>query len=497
MSGTLHNADRSLAAGDGRCIAACARCLSLRDLVCWLLCFGSAVGAASAAERVGQPDGDGRRLFAVGIEPLLVARCLPCHGQDPELTLGGLDLTTRDGLLRGGQSGIPAVVPGDAEASLLLDAVSGERADLAMPPKENDRLASEDVSRLRRWIRLGAPWPSESEIAAIRSESAASEGEDGRIRVATSGGQTEAWTQRLYEPADVWAFRPVRKPAVPAVQAPSAVDAFHRSKLAGAGIEPAGPASKRVLLRRVFFGLTGLPPTPEQAAEYLEDTAPGAWERLVDRLLASRAYGEQWGRHWLDVVRYADTAGNSNDYERSNAWRYRDYVVRAFNADKPYDRFVIEQLAGDELRPDDPEMRVATGFLRMGPWGSAMVPKRMAGKRIWTTWFIAWARPSCPCRYAARSATTTRSIRFPRATTTESTRRLPRPRWQSGRRRSCPRRTSPDSRPVGSMSASCANSPPSASGRWKRRLSPQLGIGTASAGLRSFRRGSATSFPTR
>lgn len=331
-----------------------------------------------AADAYSQTDRDGGRAFAIEIQPLLAAKCNACHGQDQAVLLGGLDLTSSDGMLRGGQSGLPAVVPGDAAASLLVQAVSGGRTDLVMPPKENDRLTADEVDRISDWIRSGAPWPSPSELAEIRAQDASRDRDSGRVRVATSGGQTEAWTQRLYESEDVWAFQPVEDPTVPPAPVRNPIDAFHRAKLVEAGIEPAVRASELTLLRRVHYGLTGLPPTPGQTREFLQDARPGAWERLVDRLLASPAYGEQWGRHWLDVVRYADTAGNSNDYERSNAWRYRDYVIRSFNSDKPYDRFVIEQLAGDEVRPKDPEMLVATGFLRMGPWGSAMVPKRMA-----------------------------------------------------------------------------------------------------------------------
>ncbi|MDE0101247.1 MAG: PSD1 and planctomycete cytochrome C domain-containing protein [Bryobacterales bacterium] len=318
----------------------------------------------------------GDEVFALHVKPLMAAKCAACHGQNPQLILAGLDLTSRDGLLQGGQTGTPAVVPGDAEASLLYRAISGLSPELVMPPKETDRLTNEEVESFRRWIEAGAPWPSDDVVARIEAEWLAASAN--RVRVPTSGGQTAEWTDRLYDSSDIWAFRPVAKPTAPYAHAPTAVDAFHRARLLEVGVEPAPPADRLDLLRRATYDLTGLPPTPDQTRDFMADKSPGSWERLIDRLLASPAYGEQWGRHWLDVVRYADTAGNSNDYERSNAWRYRDYVVRAFNSDKPYDQFVIEQLAGDELRPDDPEMRIATGFLRMGPWGSAMVPKKMA-----------------------------------------------------------------------------------------------------------------------
>ena len=318
---------------------------------------------------------EGERLFALEIKPLLAAKCLACHGQNPSLLMGGLDLTGQASALQGGQSGRPAIVPGKPDASLLYLALSGDGPTLVMPPKESDQLSPAEVARVREWIDLGAPWLSAEkarEIVAAADTAAAG------VRMATSGGQSEDWTERLYKSENVWAFRAVRKPRVPQVAAENPVDAFHIARMAEAGLKPAPRADKLDLLRRAVFDLTGLPPTPEQAQAFLSDATPGAWERLVDRLLTSPHYGEQWGRHWLDVARYADTAGNSNDYERSNAWRYRDYVVRSFNADKPYNQFVIEQLAGDELPGSDPEMLVATGFLRMGPWGSAMVPKKMA-----------------------------------------------------------------------------------------------------------------------
>ena len=317
---------------------------------------------------------DGERLFALEVKPLLAAKCLACHGQNPTLLMGGLDLTAEASAHQGGQSGRPAVVPGKPDASLLYLALSGDGDTLVMPPKETDRLSPVEVENVREWIVLGAPWLGEEEVREIAAADTSATG----VRVATSGGQSDDWTQRLYKPENIWAFQAVSKPQVPQLAATNPIDAFHRARLVEAGVEPAPRAAKRDLLRRAVYDLTGLPPTPDQTRAFLSDSKPGAWGRLVDRLLASPHYGEQWGRHWLDVVRYADTAGNSNDYERSNAWRYRDYVVRSFNADKPYNQFVVEQLAGDEVSASDPELLVATGFLRMGPWGSAMVPKKMA-----------------------------------------------------------------------------------------------------------------------
>ena len=235
----------------------------------------------------------------------------------------------------GGSRG-PAIVPGDASASPLYRALlhSGE---LRMPP--TGRLSDDAVTAIGDWIDGGAPF-------AVRSESASLD-----------------WGE--FSEEDLWAFRPVQE-----IEAPGGIDAFLQRELAEAELTPTPRADRQTLIRRATIDLTGLPPTPEQVAEFVTNPAGdrAAFERVVDRLLASPRYGERWGRHWLDVTRYADTAGFSNDYERPNAWRYRDYVIRSFNNDKPYDRFVLEQLAGDELFPGDPEAILATGFLRMGPW---------------------------------------------------------------------------------------------------------------------------------
>jgi hypothetical protein len=196
----------------------------------------------------------------------------------------------------------------------------------------------------------------------------------GGIVVPTSGGLSREWDDRKYESEDVWAFQPVKSYPVPNdTIAPAAIknpiDSFIQSRLKRAGITSTSrPAERLTLLRRATIDLTGLPPSPDEVRAYLNDNSVDAFERVVDRLLSSPHYGEQMARHWLDVVRYADTSGFSNDFERPNAWRYRDYVIRSFNQDKPYDRFISEQLAGDEMNPSDPELLVATGYLRMGPW---------------------------------------------------------------------------------------------------------------------------------
>jgi hypothetical protein len=297
------------------------------------------------------------------VGPVLQTKCLPCHGEDPKGQLkGGLDLRTRAGALKGGDSGRPAIVPGKPDESPLYRAVTRTDPDLVMPPKENDRLSAAEVEAVRKWIAAGAPWPDRKPTAKA-----------GGVTVKTSGGLSPEWSNRTYDPADLWAYQPVRRPAVPTVPASfdahNPIDAFIAARLVEKGIDrPAERADKRTLIRRVTFDLIGLPPTPEEVEAFVSDESPGAFARVADRLLQSRHYGEQQARHWFDVVRYADTSGFSNDFERPNAWRYRDYVIRSFNADKPYDRFAMEQLAGDELEPANPEMKIAVGFLRSGPW---------------------------------------------------------------------------------------------------------------------------------
>jgi mono/diheme cytochrome c family protein len=318
--------------------------------------------ALAAAAQAAPPDPGAERLFATQVLPLLKDKCFACHGGDKAKVKGGLDLTTRDGLLRGGDGG-PAVAPGKPADSTLVSSVVRSDSDTAMPPKENDKLTPEQVEAVRRWVEAGAPWPSAEKIAELKADKWAA---TGGVRVKTTGGLSADWTDRTYKPDDLWAYRPVAKPTRPAGGHP--IDAFLNAKLMVAGLAPAPPADRRVLLRRLTFDLTGLPPTPRETDEFLANESPDAYEKLVERLLASPHYGERMAQRWLDVARYADSAGFANDFERGTAWRYRDYVVRAFNADKPYDRFVREQLAGDEIDPANPEMLVATGFLRMGPW---------------------------------------------------------------------------------------------------------------------------------
>ncbi|MDE0021921.1 MAG: DUF1553 domain-containing protein [Candidatus Poribacteria bacterium] len=304
--------------------------------------------------------------FKRDIYPVLQAKCMACHGADPDDLRGGYDLSTRARMTAGGESGKPAVLPGDPDNSPLYRAVQWQDPHRRMPPKENDRLTDEQVKAIRLWILEGAEW-NLNPPQPISWD--APPDAHGRKPIQTSGGLTDEWTYRLYRPDDLWAFQPLTRPAVPQIEGVDhPIDAFIQRKLREEGLETAPPASRRDLIRRVSYNLTGLPPTAEQIAAFEKDSGDDAFMRLVERLLASPQYGEHWGRRWLDVARYADTGGFSNDYERPNAWRYRDYVIRAFNEDKPYNQFVKEQIAGDNLDEGGLEPLIAVGFLRMGPW---------------------------------------------------------------------------------------------------------------------------------
>ncbi len=310
---------------------------------------------------------DAEKIFAYEVFPLLESKCFACHGDDPDDIKGQLDIRSREDMLKGGESGKPALHPGDPERSPILLAASRLDEDFAMPPKANDSLSQDQLKWLYRWIQGGAPWP---DVARRDTLLAAQDWNiDGARTVQTSQARSRSWASRRYQEHDLWAFLPLQPQEVPNLGADHhPVDAFIDAQLQKHKIKSAPRADKRTLIRRASFDLIGLPPTPEQIEAFLQDDRPDAFAHLIDRLLASPHYGEQWARHWLDVVRYADTDGLSNDYMRPNAWRYRDYVIRSFNADKPYDAFIREQVAGDEIDPDDPEMLIATGFLRMGPW---------------------------------------------------------------------------------------------------------------------------------
>ncbi len=317
--------------------------------VAWLL-----ITLAAAAPAVAQEPG-GVAHFENAVRPVLVERCLKCHGT--QKSESGLRVDQRERLLQGGDSG-PALVPGDPAGSLLLKAVRHED-DLAMPP--TGRLKPEQVAALERWVADGAPWPEGMTLGGTAPGTG--------VR---SGPITEI--ERAF-----WSFQPLARPAVPTVatarEARTPIDAFVLDRLDREGLSTRAPADRRTLIRRLTFDLTGLPPTPAEIDAFLADRSPAAYDRLVERLLASPAYGERWGRHWLDVVRYADTAGETADYPTPLAYKYRNWVIQAFNADLPYDTFLRHQLAGDLIaangdRPGsglDPEQvrdaLTATGFL--------------------------------------------------------------------------------------------------------------------------------------
>ncbi len=313
--------------------------------------------AARGAERSAAPaDRPGFELFEKKVRPLLVEHCFECHGPDSGEGENGLRLDSLAGIMRGGKSG-PAIVAGDPARSLLILAVKHDGA-AAMPPKR--KLAQTEIDALTAWVRAGAPWPGE-QLAA-------------RQRASTAG--TEASTGDWDEKArSFWAFQPLRRLDPPAVRdeawSRTPIDRFVRARLDAAGLAPAPRADKHTLLRRVTLDLIGIPPTEEERIAFLQDDSPEAFVRVVERLLASPLYGERWGRHWLDVVRYADSNGMDDNLAYSDAWRYRDYVIASFNVDRPYDQFVQEQLAGDLLAANDParrdELVIATGFLSIGP----------------------------------------------------------------------------------------------------------------------------------
>ena len=304
----------------------------------WTLLF--AVLMADEPVVVANPTADQLRFFETNIRPVFIEHCQKCHGSTKQW--GGLRLDSREALLRGGDSGA-AIVSGKPNESLLIRAVRHEDADLKMP--KDGKLSERQIADLARWIEMGAPFPKSAKA-----------------------------DERTRDP-NHWTFQPPANPSVPHVKNsawPQAeVDRFVLAKLEANGMSPSARADKRTLIRRVTFDLTGLPPTPDEVATFLADDRSDAFARLVDRLLESTAYGEKWGRHWLDVARYADSNGLDENIAHGNAWRYRDYVVAAFNRDKPFDRFVLEQLVGDLLPAADEAQRheqlIATGFLGIGP----------------------------------------------------------------------------------------------------------------------------------
>ncbi len=312
-------------------------------------------------------------FFENKIRPLLADQCYSCHSVKAEKTKGGLHVDSFDALLKGGDSG-PALVPGDAEKSLLIKAVRYGDPDLQMPPK-GKKLSERQIADLMQWVKAGAPWP-ETDKAATRPTKASHEITE----------KDRSW----------WAFQPIRRPTkseavnsrsvISKSTAPRAdslntdysIDSLIREQLAEKKLKPNPPAAKRELIRRAYFDLIGLPPSPEQIAAFEKDKSPDAWARLIEDLLSLPQYGERWGRHWLDVARFAQSNGYERDGEKPESWRYRDYVVKAFNEDKPYDQFIREQIAGDELERVTFDSIIATGFHHLGVRDDEPDDKRMA-----------------------------------------------------------------------------------------------------------------------
>ncbi|HEY7308503.1 MAG TPA: PSD1 and planctomycete cytochrome C domain-containing protein [Gemmataceae bacterium] len=300
-------------------------CLFFVCFVCFVVCSS---GSASEVE-----------FFEKRVRPVLVEQCVRCHG--PKKQMGGLRLDSRESLMRGGENG-PVVKVGEPDKSVLIEAVR-RTGELKMPPKTP--LKPETVQALTAWVKMGAPWPAER-----------------------TTGQTASEARKRH-----WAFQPVNNPPLPSVKRPNwvrtSVDRFILAKLEERGLTPSAPAERRTLLRRVTFDLIGLPPTPEEIAAFEADRSPEAFAKVVDRLLASPHYGERWGRHWLDVARYADTKGYVFFEEQAYpwAWTYRDYIIRAFNEDLPFDQFIVQQLAADRLPLGaDKRPLTAMGFLTLG-----------------------------------------------------------------------------------------------------------------------------------
>lgn len=311
---------------------------------------------------------DGEALFVRSVWPLFQEKCLACHGNDEKKIKADYDMRTLESAIKGGESETKALVPGKPQESPLYLASTRTHDDWeAMPPKEADKLSCEQLAWIKEWIAGGAPWPDEEKRNTIAKSNAEKWSAEDGITVKTTGALSPEWAERRYKPEALWGYQPVRKPEIRMTNDEHPVDALLAVRY------PAPAADARTFIRRATFDLTGLPPTPEEVTAFESDLSDASdksdtYLRLINRLLESPHYGERMARHWLDVVRYADSSGFANDYERGNAWRYRDYVVRSFNADKPYDQFIKEQIAGDELEPNDPEMLIATGFLRMGPW---------------------------------------------------------------------------------------------------------------------------------
>ena len=295
-------------------------------------------------------DAEKVEFFNSQVKPILEQNCFQCHGGGTEME-GGLQLTSREKILKGGDYGAAVSLENPAD-SFLLQMVGYGQETAQMPP--DGRLDDVSLEILAKWVNIGLPYPVQDTDVQPESKIA----------------------------SDYWAYRPLKRPQVPSVQASdwvsNPIDAFILAKLEANSLTSAAPASKLTLIRRAYYDLTGLPPSPEAVEAFLNNTAPNAYEKLIDKLLKSPRYGEKWGRHWLDLVRYAETNGYESDGDKPFVWRYRDYVINAFNKDKPYDQFIKEQLAGDELHTVTTETIIATGYHKLGVWDDGPADRKLA-----------------------------------------------------------------------------------------------------------------------
>jgi mono/diheme cytochrome c family protein len=336
-----------------------------RSFLCLAVCFaGVAAFAAPPPEPKLPPDhaerlAKGKDLFTKSVRAILIEQCVKCHGGDK--TQGGLDLRTRELLLKGGQHGA-AVVPFDSKESRLFALVNHDQPP-HMPSKA-PKLPAEQIAQIAAWIDNGAPYDKPLlDGATVAKKPMVVTDEDRRF----------------------WSFVPLKRPAVPAPKddkwCRTPIDRFILAKLDEKGLTPNPVAERRVLIRRAYFDLIGLPPTPEEIEAFVNDRSPDAWEKVIDRLLASPHYGERWGRHWLDLARFAESNGYEHDYDRPSAYHYRDFVIKALNADLPYDTFVKWQIAGDEMEPDNPLALTATGFLGAGVHSTQITKNQVEKER--------------------------------------------------------------------------------------------------------------------
>jgi hypothetical protein len=319
--------------------------------------FGPATTCFAGQAPNPSTDREGIAYFEKNVRPLLVTHCYPCHSQQAKKKRGGLLLDSKEGWKQGGDRG-PAILPGQPDTSLLVRAVR-QQEELKMPPK--GKLADRDIETLVRWVRMGAHDP----------------------RTASASGQAQSID--LEEGRRHWAFLPLQPAAPPAVKESTwcrtAMDRFVLARLESQGLHPNEEADRQTLIRRVYFDVLGVPPAPDEVAAFVSDPDPQAYEKLVQRLLASPQYGERWARHWMDVARFAESHGYEQDYDRAFAYHYRDFLIQALNQDMPYDQFIRWQIAGDELAPDDPLALTATGFLGGGPFPTQLTEAEFESAR--------------------------------------------------------------------------------------------------------------------